>query len=63
VRKPKEHRAELPGDLVQVDTVAIFAAGLKRYIFMLDIRTRFAFAYSYKANTALMVMISPREIP
>jgi putative transposase len=43
----------LPGDLVQMDTVAIFAAGLKRYIFTaIDVSTRFAFAYAYKANSS-----------
>jgi transposase InsO family protein len=36
-----------------MDTVAIFTAGLKRYIFTaLDVRTRFAFAYAYKANSS-----------
>jgi transposase InsO family protein len=43
----------LPGDLVQMDTVAIFTAGLKRYIFTaIDVRTRFAFAYAYKAGSS-----------
>jgi transposase InsO family protein len=36
-----------------MDTVAIFTAGLKRYIFTaIDVRTRFAFAYAYKANSS-----------
>ena len=40
---------QLPGDLVQMDTVSIFATGLKRYIFTaIDVSTRFAFAYAYK---------------
>jgi len=43
----------LPGDLVQMDTVSVFAAGLKRYIFTaIDIRTRFAFAYGYSSNSS-----------
>ncbi len=43
-----------PGDLVQMDTVTIFAAGIKRYIFTaLDTKTRFAFAYAYKSNSSL----------
>ena len=43
----------LPGDLVQMDTVSVFAAGLKRYIFTaIDVRTRFAFAYAYKTNSS-----------
>ncbi len=42
-----------PGELVQMDTVAIFAAGIKRYIFTaIDVHTRFAFAYTYKSNTS-----------
>ena len=62
VRKPEPRKKKLrrkdfiprvPGDLVQMDTVAIFAAGLKRYIFTaIDVRTRFAFAYAYKANSS-----------
>lgn len=43
----------LPGDLVEMDTVSIFADGLKRYLFTgLDVTTRFAFAYMYKSNSS-----------
>jgi len=62
VREPRHARKKLrrkgfspqcPGDLVQMDTVAIFAAGIKRYIFTaIDVRTRFAFAYTYKSNSS-----------
>ena len=57
VKKKKMRRKDflprLPGDLVQMDTVAIFAAGLKRYIFTaLDVSTRFAFAYAYASNSS-----------
>jgi putative transposase len=49
----KDFVPKLPGDLVQMDTVAIFATGLKRYIFTaIDVSTRFAFAYAYKANSS-----------
>jgi len=49
----KDYVPQQPGDLVQVDTVSIFTAGLKRYVFTaLDVRTRFAFAYAYKANSS-----------
>ena len=49
----KDFVPHFPGDLVQLDTVAIFTAGLKRYIFTaIDVRTRFAFAYTYKANSS-----------
>lgn len=38
-----------PGDLVQIDAIAFFLVGTKRYIITaIDIKTRFAFAYSYK---------------
>ena len=56
-RKKKLRRKDFipksPGDLVQMDTVAIFTAGLKRYIFTaIDVRTRFAFAYAYTTNSS-----------
>ena len=42
-----------PGDLVQMDTISIFTDGIKRYIFTaIDLRTRFAFACSYKSNSS-----------
>lgn len=62
VREPKSKKKKLrrkgfnpkqPGDLVQMDTVAVFVAGLKRYIFTaIDLNTRFAFAYTYASNTS-----------
>jgi transposase InsO family protein len=43
-----------PGDLVQMDTITLFADGLRRYIFTaIDVRTRFAFAYMYKSNSSI----------
>jgi transposase InsO family protein len=54
-KKPrrKGYRPELPGDLVQIDTVHIFTAGLRRYIFTaIDVSTRFAFAYTYHSNSS-----------
>lgn len=42
-----------PGDLVQMDTVLIFANGIKRYLFTaIDVQTRMAFAYAYKADSS-----------
>jgi putative transposase len=42
-----------PGDLVQMDTISIFANGLKRYLFTaIDVQTRMAFAYAYKADSS-----------
>jgi DNA polymerase III delta subunit len=36
-----------------MDTIAIFTAGIKRYIFTaIDVRTRFAFAYAYTSNSS-----------
>jgi hypothetical protein len=73
VREPKPKRRrlrrkgfipQLPGDLVQMDTVAIFTAGLKRYIFTaIDVSTRFAFAYAYKANSSANGTGFPRQVP
>ena len=57
-RKKKKLRRKgfvpnLPGDLVQIDTVHLFIAGLKRYIFTaIDVRTRFAFAYTYARKSS-----------
>ena len=49
----KGFRPQLPGDLVQMDTVAIFACGIKRYLFTaIDVSTRFAFAYAYPSNSS-----------
>ena len=45
----KDYRPENPGDLIQVDAITVFSDGLRRYLVTaIDIRTRFAFAYSYK---------------
>jgi transposase InsO family protein len=62
VRKTKPKKKKLrrkgfnpiqPGDLVQMDTVSIFVAGLKRYVFTaIDVNTRFAFAYAYATNSS-----------
>ena len=56
-RKKKMRRKgflpQKPGDLIQMDTVSIFTAGIKRYIFTaIDLRSRFAFAYTYKSNSS-----------
>jgi len=43
----------MPGDLVEIDTVDIFADGVKRYLITaIDLRTRFAFAYTYKSSSS-----------
>ncbi|MDD1777653.1 MAG: transposase family protein [Candidatus Helarchaeota archaeon] len=45
---------QLPDDLIQMDTVAIFVAGLKCYIFTsIDVNTCFAFAYTYASNSSV----------
>jgi len=49
----KGFRPQVPGDIVQMDTVAIFACGIKRYLFTaIDVSTRFAFACTYTSNTS-----------
>ena len=49
----KGYVPQLPGDLVEIDTVHVFATGLKRYIFTaIDVHTRFAFAYAYNSNSS-----------
>jgi len=58
-RKPRKKNRrkgflpQKPGDLIQMDTISIFTSGLKRYIFtVLDVSTRFAFAYTYKSSSS-----------
>jgi transposase InsO family protein len=49
----KDFRPKVPGDIVQMDTVSIFACGIKRYIFTaIDVSTRFAFACAYPSNSS-----------
>ncbi len=58
--KPKKKKTrrkgflpQMPGDLVQMDTVSIFTTGIKRYIFTaIDVSTRFTLAYAYKSNSS-----------
>ena len=43
-----------PGDLLQVDTVATFVNGIKRYTMnAVDLTSRFAFSYSYSSGSSL----------
>jgi putative transposase len=49
----KGFQPSLPGDLVEIDTVNIFADGVKRYLITaIDLPTRFAFAYTYKSSSS-----------
>lgn len=44
-----------PGDLVQIDAVTIFINSLRRYIITaIDVKSKFAFAYSYKSLSSYM---------
>lgn len=55
-RKTRRHgyRPQIPGDLVQVDSVAVFTEGLKRYIVTaIDLKSRFAFACAYGSLSSL----------
>ena len=48
-RKPKDFKANEPGDLIEVDTIVKFIYGMKRYIITaVDIKTEYSFAYCYK---------------
>ena len=49
----KGFRPKTPGDIVQMDTISVFACGIKRYIFTaIDVSTRFAFACTYSSNSS-----------
>jgi transposase InsO family protein len=50
----KGFRPQVPGDIVQMDTVSVFACGVKRYLFTaIDVSTRFAFACAYPSNSSI----------
>lgn len=52
-QRRKGFSPQFAGDLIQMDTIAIFFDGIRRYIFTaIDVRTRFAFAYAYKTNSS-----------
>ena len=52
-QRRKGFRPQQPSDIVQMDTVAVFEAGIKRYIFTaIDMSTRFAFACAYPSNSS-----------
>lgn len=47
-RKPREFTANLPGELVEIDTIVRFILGIKRYIITaVDVHGRIAFAWCY----------------
>jgi len=49
----KNFSPQMPGELVEIDTVDIFVDGIKRYLITaIDLSTRFAFAYAYKSNSS-----------
>jgi transposase InsO family protein len=49
LRKPKEFISEAPGDLIEIDTVVRFIAGIRRYVITaVDVSSRYTFAWSYK---------------
>jgi len=62
----KDYKANVPGDVVQIDAIDLFINGIHRYIITaLDIKTRFAFAYCYKtlsSNTARDFMVKLIEV-
>ena len=51
LRKPKDFKANGPGDLIEVDTIVKFVHGVKRYIITaIDIKTEYAFAHCYNSH-------------
>jgi len=49
----KGFRPQIPGDIIQMDTISVFACGIKRYLFTaIDVSTRFAFACAYTSNSS-----------
>ena len=49
----KGYQPHQAGDLIQIDSITIFVKQLKRYIITaVDIKTKFAFAYSYERLTS-----------
>ena len=52
-QRRKDFRPQVPGDLIQMDTVSAFACGIKRYLFTaIDVSTGFAFARAYASNSS-----------
>lgn len=50
-----KYQPENPGDLVQIDAITLFINSTRRYIITaIDVKTRFAFAYSYKSLSSKM---------
>lgn len=48
-RKPKGFKTNMPGDLIEIDTVVKFAWNIKRYILTAtDVHSRYSFAFCYK---------------
>jgi putative transposase len=48
-----DYRPQAPGDLVQLDTIVLFSAGVKRYLLTaVDLQTRFAFAQCYPKQSS-----------
>ncbi len=68
VKKLRAHgfKPKTPGDLLQIDAIEIFLLGIRRYIITaIDLKSRFAFAYSYKtlsSASARDFMIKLREV-
>jgi len=49
----KGYQPDEAGDLVQMDSIVLFQAGLKRYVLSAyDVKTAFGFAYAYSSHSA-----------
>jgi transposase InsO family protein len=59
-------RAQVPGDLLQVDCVTKIIAGLRRYVISaIDLRSEFAFSYGYKSlssSSATDFLVKLRQV-
>lgn len=54
LRKPKNFKAEYPGQLVALDTIERFIHGVRRYVITFeDVYTRFGFAWATKSHASL----------
>lgn len=48
-----DYMPQIPGDLLQIDTIVLFDFGIRRYLICaIDLVSRFAFAYCYKSATS-----------
>ena len=53
----KGYKPTVPGDLVQIDSIALFVDGLKRYIITaIDVKSKFAFGFAYESLSSVSAL-------